>query len=253
MDCTPTALFRQRPQCCHSGFRRRIYTRWCWLGVDVYVLDTGLRIEHELLNTHGTNARRYQRKFVRDIDGDTWHPYGHGTGAAGMIKTVAPHSNIIDVKVTGANGDAYTIGRAIYSITSRHISLRDREPKLKDWFGSVINLSLASSDVPLLRHAVADAIAAGVPIVASSGNFEGKSCRYPAFYLNVICVGGITRDYTMYEKSNYGKGLTVWAGGKNVYTSTRVSDRSYGHFDGTSLAAPQVAGMCTRDTHLQIT
>jgi subtilisin family serine protease len=148
-------------------------------GVDVYVLDTGVRIEHELLNIHDTKAKRYKYKYVWEGEGDSWKEEGHGTAVAGLIKEVAPYCNIIDVKTIGLGGNSRTLAHAIYDITEDHIRLRDREPKLKDWYGSVINLSLAAGDVGALRHAVADAIKAGIPVVAAAGNKNHANCQYP--------------------------------------------------------------------------
>jgi len=142
---------------------------------------------------------------------------------------------------------------------------------------NVISMSLggmSSDPEPAESVAIDFAWDNGVVLVAASGNnaglpwpFGSDSCSYPASASNVIAVGSceITGDRASF--SQYGSMLDVVApggayGGTGTITETIWStwvvsvaeadtsatlspgDHSYEHAEGTSMACPQVTGIC---------
>ena len=91
------------------------------------------------------------------------------------------------------------------------------------------------------EEAVADAIKAGVVVVAAYGN-EGKNMpsAYPADYPGVISVMATDQNDTRATFSNYGRPGVVAAPGVNIISTYPLGLYAIG--SGTSFAAPWVAG-----------
>ena len=127
----------------------------------------------------------------------------------------------------------------------------------------VINMSVAfCSPNALVEQAVQDAYAAGVVLVASSGNQSGangvtfgSTCpgafRKPASYPEVIAVGAVTHDGRRWNRSepntdNLAGDFLTAPGGAFIPAadpySTATPEYTF-DFGGTSAAAPHVAGV----------
>jgi serine protease AprX len=150
---------------------------WDGTGVGVAVIDSGIS-DHPDLHDPATGQSRvvYSESFVPGTDGSDG--YGHGTHVAGIIggngtlssgwiSGVAPHVNLIDLRVldsTGAGSDSYVI-----SAVERAIALKDT------YNIRVINLSLGRpvyetfAQDPLCQ-VVESAWKAGIVVVAAAGN-----------------------------------------------------------------------------------
>lgn len=134
-------------------------------------------------------------------------------------------------------GDTLSVGRAINYAVSRGVD--------------VISLSLGSSGHdPYVQEAVRRATAAGILVVASSGN-DGCDCvLYPANYPEVLAVGALNSSNVRASFSSYGKNLDMMAPGTSITTptwnSTNQTSAYASSVNGTSFSAPLVSGMATR-------
>jgi subtilisin family serine protease len=133
----------------------------------------------------------------------------------------------------------------------------DTAPAL-DWLVDqgvrIINLSFGVDQQPpgdpVLGLSVQRAREAGVLVIAGAGNGGDKTGSfYPAAYPGVLGVAAVDQSNAPARFSNYGPVVDVAAPGVHI-TSTYNPDSPenttgalYGYFDGTSFAAPHVAGV----------
>jgi hypothetical protein len=160
----------------------------------------------------------------------------HGTavaalaaGAAADARGVAAAAEILSIRVTGVDGasDAFALAQGIFAAV--------------DAGAEVINISLGGyATNSVLGEAVEHALAAGVAVVASSGNDQAAQLAWPAAYAGVVSVGAVDAAGRQAIFSNSGAGLQLTAPGYAVQTAglggTRLS------FSGTSASAPVVSG-----------
>jgi subtilisin family serine protease len=123
----------------------------------------------------------------------------------------------------------------------------------------VINLSLGSSvpcvAEPLYRESIAQAVARNVIVVGAAGNENIDVANdTPSSCPGVISVGAVERDGTRAPYSNYGTILTLMApGGRtarnpqdgvlSLSKNDTTGEMNYRFLQGTSMAAPHVAGL----------
>jgi serine protease len=126
----------------------------------------------------------------------------------------------------------------------------------------VINLSLGGGSFSQTeQRAIDDIRAAGVTIVAAAGNDSTSEPFYPAAYEGVVAVSAVTIQKTLAPYSSFGTYIDVAAPGGD--SSTDIDGDGYGDsvlstggddtlqppeftypfFQGTSMAAPHVAGV----------
>ncbi|MCX6937437.1 MAG: S8 family serine peptidase [Verrucomicrobia bacterium] len=150
-------------------------------------------------------------------------------GGAPDARGVAPGATVLSVRVTGADGagDTFSVARGVVAAIEAG--------------AQVINISLggyATSSV--LGAAVDQALAAGVAVVAASGNDQATRLSWPAAYPGVVSVGAVDAAGQQAIFSNAGEGLQLTAPGYAIWTAgpggTRVA------FSGTSASAPVAAG-----------
>ncbi|HZG74303.1 MAG TPA: S8 family serine peptidase [Paenibacillus sp.] len=200
--------------------------------VTVAVVDTGVDLKHPDLAgrlVQGTNI--LQSKQAPQDDN------GHGTAVAGVIAAVsgngqgiagiAPNARIMPIKAVGAKGvgEEEHLGQGIrYAV---------------DQGADIVVLSLGLHLYsPYLAEIVAYAESKGVVLVAATGN-DGKTVRYPAAYPTVVAVGGASLTNEYKTLSNFGPEVDLIA---PWFVFTTGSGGTYVYKEGTSMAAPQVAG-----------
>lgn len=202
-------------------------------GVDVAILDTGIEWDHPDLAARikgGYNA----------VGGDDTDKNGHGThvagivagsGAPGGVYGVAPKAGLWAVKVLRDDGS----GSLSDVIDGLSWCVLKRVP--------VANLSLGTPvSHPLLEQAIDAAVAAGVFLVAAAGNSgpHPNTLEYPAAYSAAFSVGACDHEGRIAPFSSRGASLDVIAPGKDIYSTWLRG--GYKRLDGTSMAAPHVAG-----------
>ncbi|KAF2428963.1 subtilisin-like protein [Tothia fuscella] len=198
------------------------YLEDSWKGVHVYILDSGIRRSHVMLNHQAVNFKGKQdtdtSPYVNEPMEDT---HGHGTAVAGVVIRIAPAATLMNVKVRGTNrlGD---LAGAISDVTDEHISYRNS--KKPDWRGSVINISIETGITRVLTDVIKSAIKEGIPVVSSAGNANADAVTGPCGIAGVICVAACNSSYKKWAKSNYGKDVTIVAPGEKILSATSISD-----------------------------
>ena len=229
-------------------------------GVVVAVVDTGVAYENYLgfqraPDLAGTN-------FVSgwDFVNNDSHPNddaGHGTHVTGTIAQttnnnlgvagIAHYTSIMPVKVLNAAGSG----------TGSDVA--DGISFAADNGAHVINLSLGGPASATVENAVQYAYNKGVVIVGSTGNDNLPIIGYPAAYDEVIAVGATRYDKARAPYSNYGTGMELMAPGgdtsvdqngdgyvdgvlQQTFSGGDPTNWDYWFWQGTSMAAPHVAG-----------
>ena len=236
------------------------------LGATIAVLDTGIAYENHT-DSSGTYYASPDLNITRFVPGYDFingdehanDDQGHGTHVAGTIAQstgngigvagVAYNSSIMPVKVLGADG------------SGSYASIASGIRWAADQGANVINLSLGgASPSSLLQDALAYAYGLGVTIVAAAGNDGVEGVSYPAAYDDyVIAVSATRYDSQIAPYSNYGSSIDIAAPGGDVSVdqngdgfgdgilqstfSGATSAFGYYFFQGTSMAAPHVAGV----------
>jgi cerevisin len=214
-------------------------------GVKVYVIDTGINVEHVDFNGRAIWGQTIPRNDY-DEDGN-----GHGSHCAGTIAGsrygVAKKAEPVAVKVLRSNGSG-TMSDVIKGVdwaTSQHI--KESEVAKRDgkkYKGAVANMSLGGGKSPSLDRFVNSAVEAGIVFAVAAGNDNRDACDYsPAAAELAITVGASTIQDERAYFSNYGECVDVFAPGLNILSVWRGSKWATNTISGTSMASPHVAGL----------
>ncbi len=201
-------------------------------GVNVYIVDTGIR------TTHVEFGGRATGDFTSIDDG-----YGatgchwHGTHVAGIVGGatvgVAKNVNLHSVRVLNcsASGTWSEIIAGIDWVTANAV------------LPAVMNLSIAGGFSQAVNDAIERATAAGITVVAASGNNGTDACGYsPASAPTALTVGATGSSDAAWNMSNWGTCVDLVAPGIDIASSSTTNDASLDLATGTSMAAPHVAG-----------
>jgi hypothetical protein len=201
-------------------------------GVNVYVLDTGIRATHSEFGGRafpGFDAIG-DGKGTNDCD-------GHGTHVAGTIGGstygVAKGVKLYAVRVLDCYGSG-TFSQVISGVdwvTANHVK------------PAVANMSLGGGVNQSLDDAVTRSIAAGVVYAVSAGNDNGDACnKSPARTPAALTVGATGSADARASFSNTGTCVDLFAPGVDVLSAGYSSDTATRTLSGTSMASPHVAG-----------
>ncbi len=240
--------------------------------VVIAIIDTGVDYTHEDLaddvvdgydfvdinfNDYDNTQYRFRDSSsspyyddYKTSDDDPMDVVGHGTHCAGIagavtdngvgIAGVSWNCKIMPVRAgfkaeVYLNGIWYEVGLFEYD------DIRDAIEYAADNGADVISMSFGGPDSYMIKSACNYAWNKGCVLVAAAGN-EGKAIvGYPARYDKVIAVGAIDNNNERCSWSNSGANLELVAPGESILSTT--PDNSYKYFDGTSMAAPHVAGV----------
>ncbi|MFE7504772.1 S8 family serine peptidase [Promicromonospora sp. NPDC057488] len=204
-------------------------------GVTAYVIDTGIRVTHQDFEDRAESG-------VDVVDGDAEADdcNGHGTHVAGTLggeaHGIAKDVSLIAVRVLDCAGDGTTedVIAGVDWVTAHH---RPGEP-------AVANLSLGGGFSQALNDAVSASVADGITYAVAAGNENGADActRSPASVPDALTVGATTRNDTRAAYSNIGVCLDLFAPGSSITSAWADDDSATGTINGTSMAAPHVAG-----------
>jgi serine protease len=237
------------PQYSRQWHLHNIHAEQAWeenrgKGITVAIIDTGVSKVPDLAQTEFVAGYDFVNNKVNADDDN-----GHGTHVAGTVAQstnnnygvagVAYEAKIMPLKVLAASG-----GGTISDIAEAIRFAADNK-------ADVINMSLGGGgESQIMKDAIEYAYNKGVVIVAAAGNENRDSASYPARYARVISVAAIDAQGEKAEFSNYGAGIDISApgGGNGSKIWQETIDPSTNTpvivgFQGTSMAAPHVAGV----------
>jgi subtilisin family serine protease len=204
-------------------------------GVNVYVLDTGIRASHS--DFTGRVASGYS--VINDGNG-TNDCNGHGTHVAGTIGGtkygVAKQVTLVPVRVMGCDGtgsDSGIISALDWVVTQKQANGKP----------AVVNMSLGGSPSSALDAAVNRAVNAGINVVVAAGNENADACGdSPARVPAALTVGASTKTDARAGYSNYGSCVDLFAPGDQIVSDINTGDSATATYSGTSMATPHVVG-----------
>ncbi|MFA1289550.1 S8 family peptidase [Xanthomonas axonopodis pv. nakataecorchori] len=244
--------------------------------VVVAVIDTGI-VSHPDLDANilpgydfisdATAARDGNGRDNNPADEGDWNSTSgcatsnsswHGTHVAGTVAAVtnnttgvagtAFNAKVVPVRVLGrCGGSLADIADAIIWASGGTVSGVPANPNAAE----VINMSLGGGGTcsSTMQSAINGAVSRGTTVVVAAGNSAANvSGSLPANCANVIAVAATTSAGAKASYSNYGSGIDVSAPGSGILSTlnsgtTTPGNASYASYNGTSMAAPHVAGV----------
>lgn len=240
----------------------------------VAVLDTGVDYDHAFLsgkllsgacfsgggnsanslcpngatNQTGNRAAHISRCTTLGVD------CAHGTHVSGTVvgqnsgglQGVAPQSKVFPIQVfTTFSGDLGAYDSDIIAGLN-HVYQQNSNGTIRT---IAVNMSLGGWGytsycdyvVPATTQVIQLLRAANIATVIASGNSgSGSSVSYPACISSAISVGAMTDSFAVASFSNRASFLTLYAPGVSI--TSAVPGGGYAAWQGTSMAAPHVAG-----------
>ncbi|KAL4064286.1 peptidase S8/S53 domain-containing protein [Scleroderma yunnanense] len=244
------ARISHRPRLSFGTFQKYLYDDVAGEGVDVYVIDTGINIEH----VEFEGRAHWGKTIPRNDDDEDGN--GHGTHCAGTIASrkygVAKKAHVHAVKVLGANGSGSmsdVVAGVEYALSAAREKAEEAQAEVAatgntKHKGSVANMSLGGGKSAALEMAVNRAVDLGLHFAVAAGNDDKDACKYsPAGAKKAITVGASTLADERAYFSNFGDCLDVFAPGLNILSTFKGSRNAIATLSGTSMASPHVAGL----------
>jgi subtilisin family serine protease len=222
-------------------------------GVKAYVVDSGIRASHVEFGGRVTLGPDFVSEDPGNLTPNTsLDCFGHGTQVAGVLGGatfgVAKNVTLVAVRVLDCSGHGTSTDliNAIDWITQDHAALP---------VPAVANLSVTTDPVPWSFTAIEDAIynsiGSGVTWVLAAGNHGDAVANYSPPRMQAAITVGASYTYAgAYDLrasfSNTGPEVDLYAPGVGITSAWGADDVATSEGTGTSLAAPQVAGVVAR-------
>jgi len=212
-------------------------------GVDIYVIDTGVRTSHAVFTGRASQGFTATGSAV---DGD-----GHGThvaGTAGGAKFgVAQGANIIAVKVLGDDGS----GSSSDTISGMDwvINNHNKRKTQPGFIGSIMSMSWGlQGQARSVDEVIQGASEAGIHVSVAAGNDGVDACGSTPAHLggansNVVTVGSVNIRNQVSTFSNIGKCVDIYAPGEQILSAWSTGDTIINFLSGTSMACPHTTGV----------
>jgi len=213
-------------------------------GVDVYVVDSGLRAGHD--EFRGRVFLDAGANFSPDArPDDVTDTNGHGTFcaslAAGALVGVAPGATVIPIRIYDSTNSG-PLSQALAGLVHARGLIAARAPRR-----AVVSLSFGGPLSAVLNGQVAALLDAGAVVAVAAGNDARDACAYsPASARGGITAGATDAADALAPFSNTGPCVDVLAPGVAVPGADFKADSGYRLMSGTSMAAPLTAGSAAR-------
>jgi len=210
-------------------------------GVDVYVLDTGVRTTHQDFGGRAIFLQSFGSGVPgQDINGHGSHVSGTAIGSVfGMAKS-ATIQMIKCMDDSGSGTTADIVSAINLAATTAGSTGRP----------SVVSMSIAGPANQAIDDAVSNSVSLGVPFVVAAGNEsrdadEDSPARLggPNGNSGVITVGATVIDDTLATFSNTGSNVDILAPGQDVLSVGVASDTAVQNLSGTSMSTPHISGL----------
>jgi len=206
-------------------------------GVNVYVLDSGVRCSHQEFGDRCIPTTEYRRwGGLKECNGDMGcakDGRGHGTHCAGSVGAatygVAPGATI-------RAQDRGSSWSHAYASMDWVIQKGARPAVVSMSFGT--QKILSGGDV-----AVNKVVDAGITVVVAAGNWKSDSCGFSFAYVpSAIAVGATAPGDERAGFSNFGSCNTIMAPGAEITSTDYSGDTATSTKSGTSMACPHTSG-----------
>lgn len=199
-------------------------------GVTVAILDSGCQPIPDLRGQLLSGAAYTDDPTTNHGNGQyDMSPDSHGTnmavdvaGNGTHVEGLAPHAKILPVDVGQTNNFlSANIADGIQYAISQH--------------AQVINMSFGAPGSDwgsAVDSAIAQAEAANIVVVASTGNESASSVDYPAANRGIVAVGATDQNGVLWPDSNTGPQVALVAPGVNIYADDAYNEQ--GTSSGTS-------------------
>ncbi len=207
--------------------------------VKIAIIDSGIDLAHD--------------EFIGRVTGDAQNGHYHGTLVAG----VAAANAMNEEGIRGVDWNAQIISKRVFNSNGSWRGDNTAAQKITDAIAegaNVLNCSWSFSNTlsTTLKMAFDHAYQMDRVVVATMGNTSVTEKRFPSGYRNVIAVGATQNNDERSPFSTMGTHIDFVAPGgvnsdntnaRNIYTTTIGG--GYTFVNGTSFAAPQVAGLAS--------
>ncbi len=232
----------------------------------IAILDSGINIEHAAFQVgYGSQLKisAHSKCFVGDPE-DVADRLGHGTQCAGLVcgspdiiqlhnnanetapfSSIAPDARVMVCKVVRDETEIADI-QAVCSAIDHVISYNQTCEAIYDKV-NVLSLSFGMEGFDSdLTKKIQEAVYEDIIVVCAASN-NGRRGRqpitYPARLGHVLCIGACTANGKPTDFSPVGRELDFLANGEGVWVPTVGGSSNYCVVNGTSFAAPLVAGL----------
>ncbi|WP_139651620.1 S8 family serine peptidase [Raoultibacter phocaeensis] len=217
--------------------------------VTVAVIDTGIDVENPVFSSGVIDGAHSFDTLTKSV-GSCPDDHGHGTAVSAVISGEYASGGEF---VHGISDGATILGiKAGYKDpkTGKGLIPTANQLAAYDFLAAegatlgvrVVNMSFSGAFLgsPSHERMIDRLTAEGMVFVAAAGNNASSAGFYPAEYQNVISVSSLTQDDQLAPFSNYGAGVEIAAPGVDILVPW---NGEFGHYQGTSLSSPIVAGV----------